>query len=90
MYGGGVTRGYLVLEAQVDFFAVVEHGLIRARVRSEWARLRSKGLAQESSHVGHAGVGVISMRLLFLCLPLPLLSLSASLTMVELLGACCL
>ena len=38
-------------------------------MRSEWARLKSKGLAsiwapasQDSSHVGNAGVGVISMR----------------------------
>ena len=52
-----------------DFIAVVEHRSTPAGVRSEWARLRSKGLAsvwapasQESSHVGHAGVGVISMR----------------------------
>ena len=59
----------MVLEARVDFTAVVERRLIPARVRSEWARLRAKGLAsvwaptsQESSHVGHAGVGVISLR----------------------------
>ena len=38
--------------------------MISARVRSEWARLRSRGLAsvwapacQDSSRVGHAGVG---------------------------------
>ena len=61
----------------VDFLAVVEHGLIPARVRSEWARLKCKGLAsiwapacQDASHVGNAGVGVH----LLLCLPLPLLS----------------
>ena len=36
-----------------------------------WARA-----SQESSHVGHAGVGVTSMRgAHFRCLPLPLLSL---------------
>ena len=64
-----LTHGALVLEARVDFIAVVEHRLITARVRSEWARLRAKGLAavwapvsQESSHVGQAGVGVISLR----------------------------
>ena len=64
-----LTHRDLVLEAQIDFVAVVEHSLIPARVRSEWTRLRSKGLAtiwapasQDSSHVGNAGVGVISMR----------------------------
>ena len=31
--------GDLALEARVDFLAVVEHRLIPARVRSEWARL---------------------------------------------------
>ena len=57
------------LEPPVDFIAVVEHRLIPARVRGEWARPRAKGSAsvwapvsQESSHVGHAGVGVVSMR----------------------------
>ena len=67
--GRWLTHGDLVLEAQVDFTAVVEHRLIPARVRSEWARLREKGLAtlwapasQDSPHVGDAGVGVISMR----------------------------
>ena len=67
--GRWLTHGDLVLEAQVDFVAVVEHRLIPALVRSEWTRLRSKGLAtvwapvsQESSLAGHAGVGVVSMR----------------------------
>ena len=67
--GGWLTHGDLVLEAQVDFLAVVEHRLIPAQVRSEWARLRGKGLAtiwepasQDTSHVGNAGVGVIIMR----------------------------
>ena len=51
------------------FLSVVEHRLIPARVRSEWDGLRRKFLAsvwapacQDSSHVGNAGVGVISMR----------------------------
>ena len=64
-----MTHGDLALEARVDFLAVVEHRLILARVRSEWDRLRRKGLAsvwalacQDSSHVGAVGVGVISMR----------------------------
>ena len=66
--GGWLTHGDLALEVGVDFLAVVEHRMIPARVRSEWARLRRKGLAsiwapacQESSHVGNAGFGVISM-----------------------------
>ena len=44
-------------------------------MRSEWARLKSKGVAsiwapasQDSSHVGNAGVGVVSLR----CAPLSL------------------
>ena len=58
--GGWLTHGDFIL-------AIVEHRLIPARVRSEWARLKGKGLVsiwapacQESSHVGNAGVGVIS------------------------------
>ena len=74
------------MEAPVDFIAVVEHRLIPARVRGEWARLRTKGSAsvwapafQESSHVAHAGVGVVSMRVPhFHCLLLPLLIFSCS------------
>ena len=74
--GGWLTHGDLALEAGVDFLAVLEHRLIPARVRSEWARLRSKGLAsvwalacQDSSHVGNAGIGVISMKGAPLALP---------------------
>ena len=55
--------------SRVDFLTVVEHRLIPAWVRSEWARLRKRELAslwasacQGSSHVGNAGVGVISIR----------------------------
>ena len=66
---GGLTHGDLALEARVDFLAVVKHRLIPARVRRKSAGLRRKGLAsvwapacQDSSHVGNAGVGVISMR----------------------------
>ena len=66
--GGWLTHGDLALEAGVDFLVVAEHRLIPARVRSEWDRLRRKGLAsvwaptcQDSSHVGNAGVGVICM-----------------------------
>ena len=67
--GWWLTHGDLALEAQVDFLAVVEHRLIPARVRSEWDRLRRRGLAsvwapacQDSSHVGNAGFGVVSMK----------------------------
>ena len=67
--GGWLTHGDLSLGAGFDFLAVVEHRLIPARVRSEWSGLRSKGLSsiwaaasQDSSHVGNAGVGVVSMR----------------------------
>ena len=42
---GWLIHGDLALEARVDFLAVAEHWLIPARVRSEWARLKSKGVA---------------------------------------------
>ena len=58
---GGGLRGDFALGAEVDFLAVVEHRLILARVRGEWARLRREELAsiwapasQDTSHVGHA------------------------------------
>ena len=56
--GSWLTHGDLALEAEVDFFAVVEHRLIPARVRSEWAGLGAKGFSwapasQDSSHVGN-------------------------------------
>ena len=67
--GGWLTHGDLALGTGVDFLAVVEHRLIPARVRSEWSRLKKKDLSsiwapasQVSSHVGNAGVGVISLR----------------------------
>ena len=62
----------------MNFIAVVEHRLIPAWVRGGWARLRAEGAAsvwapasQESSHVGHAGVGVVSMWGAPLSLPPP-------------------
>ena len=74
--GGWLTHGDMVLETSVDFLAVVEHRLVPARVRGEWARLRATGASsvwspasQESSHVGHGGVGVISLRGAPLSLP---------------------
>ena len=64
------------MDAKLDFLTVTEHRLIPARVRSEWARFRSKGVAsiwapasQDSSHVGNAGVGVVSLRSAPLSLP---------------------
>ena len=75
--GGWLTHGDSALEVGVDFLAVVENRLIPARVRSEWARLKGKGLAsiwapacQDSSHDGNAGVGVISMRGALVALPI--------------------
>ena len=66
----------LALDVNVDFLAVAEHRLIPARVRSEWSRLKGKGLSsiwapacQGSSHVGNAGVGVVSLRGAPLALP---------------------
>ena len=74
--GGWLTHGDLALDTNVDFLAVVEHRLIPARVRGEWSRLRRKDLAsiwspasQDSSHVGNAGVGVVSLRGAHLSLP---------------------
>ena len=67
--GGWLTHGDLALETEVDFLAVVEHRLVPARVRSESARLRARGASsvwspasQESSHVGHGGAGVVSLK----------------------------
>ena len=78
------------------FWLLCEHRLIPARVRCEWSRLKRKGLAsvwapasQDSSHVGNAGVGVISMRGAPLALlPLLLPSLGGSLIVVGRFGAC--
>ena len=74
--GGWLTHGDLARDAGVDFLAVAEHRLVPARVRSEWSRLRGKGISsvwapasQDSSHVGNAGVGVVSLRGAPLALP---------------------
>ena len=74
--GGWLTHGDLALNSEVDFLAITEHRLIPARVRSEWARLRAKGVAsvwspasQDVAHVGNAGVGVVSLRGAPLALP---------------------
>ena len=74
--GGWLAHGDLALDAGLDFLEVTEHRLIPAGVRSEWARLRCKGVAsiwalasQDSSHVGNAGVGVVSLKGATLTLP---------------------
>ena len=74
--GGWLSHGDLALDTEVDFLAVTEHRLIPARVRSEWARLKAKGVAsvwapasQDASHVGNAGVGVVSLKGAPLALP---------------------
>ena len=66
---GFLTHGDCALETDADFLALVEHRLVLARARSEAKRLKSAGLwsiwapaSQESGHVGHAGVGVVSLR----------------------------
>ena len=67
--GVWLTHCDFALDVEVDFLAVVEHRLKPAKVRGEWAGLRRKELAsiwapasQDTSHVGHAGVGVVSLR----------------------------
>ena len=74
--GGWLTHCDFALDVGVDFLAVVEHRLIPAGVRSEWAWLRCKKIAsiwapasQEASHVGHSGVGIVSLRGAPLSLP---------------------
>ena len=46
MSGRWLTHGDLALEAKLNFLAVAEHRLIPARVRSEWASLKSKGVVK--------------------------------------------
>ena len=74
--GGWLTHGDLALETEVDFLAVVEHRLVPARVRSEWSKVRMKGIgsflaiaSQKFSHVDLAGVGVVSLKGAPLSLP---------------------
>ena len=65
----GAGAGDLSLDVGADFLAVVEHRLVPAGVWCESAKLRAKGIScvralapQESSHVGSARVGVVSLR----------------------------
>ena len=85
----------LALEVGVDFLAVAEHRLIPARVRSEWSRLKGKGLtsiwapaSQDSFHVGNAGVVLSACGVLLFFLLLLLPSLRGSSIPVGRLGAC--
>ena len=89
--GGWLTHGDFVLNAEVDFLAVVEHQLIPARVRGEWARLRGRGLLRILLMLVTLVLEFsVSGVLLFLCLLLLLRSLSVFLIAVVLLGVCCL
>ena len=74
MLVAGLLMVTLLSDTGVDFLAVAEHSLIPARVRSEWSRLKGKGISsiwapasQDSSHVGSAGVGVVSFTWRFPC-----------------------
>ena len=71
-----MTNGDFAVETGVDFLCVTEHGLVSARARSEWKRLRGKNISsiwslasQEFSAMGNAGVGVVSLRGAHLDLP---------------------
>ena len=50
--GGWLTHGDMVLEAHVDFLAVVEHRLVPARVRGEWAHAK-RAVVDMSLHGDH-------------------------------------
>ena len=79
-----MSHGDLALEAKVDFLAVVEHRLIPARVRSEWDRLRRKGLAsvgvtsKRGAPVALPSFATAQFRLFFDCLVLRVLTLMLS------------
>ena len=67
--GGWLANFDEVLETKADFLVVTEHRLVPARTRSESKRLKTAGFyslwtpaCQESAHVGHAGVGLVSLR----------------------------
>ena len=67
--GGWMSNCDEVIDTKTDFLVLTEHRLIPARVRAEGKRLRSRNVAslwtpacQESSHVDHAGVGLVSLR----------------------------
>ena len=69
---GWLTHGDFALEVGVDFLAIFEHRLMPAWVRSEWARLRVKGLASiwaPACQIPPTGFGVISINGAPLALP---------------------
>ena len=96
--GGFLTHGDYVLDTDADFVAVVEHRLVPARARSEGKRLLLAGVRSvwapaslEGGHVGHAGVGVVSLRgAPSLCLLLLLLVSLSFFILVGLFGVICL
>ena len=67
--GGWLANCDEALETEDDFLVVTEHSLVPARTRSESKRLKTAGIfslwtpaCQESDHVGHAGVGLVSLK----------------------------
>ena len=83
--GWWLTHGDFALGAEVDFLAVVEHRLIPARVRGEWARLRCVrgwppfGLLLRRTRRMSAMLGLgllVCVVPFFRCHPLPLFSFS--------------
>ena len=73
---GVLTRGDYAEVDDVDFLGVVEHGLIRARVRQEWSRPRKDGIhsvwafaSQRHFQVGQLGAGLVSVKGALVFLP---------------------
>ena len=76
MLVAGSLMVILLLVLVLIFLLLLGIGLFRPGFRSEWSRLRSKRLSsiwapafQDCSHVGNAGVGVVSLRGAPLALP---------------------
>ena len=67
--GGWLTLGDFAFEAGADFLAFVEHRLIPAWVRGGGVSSIWAPTCQDTSHVGNAGVGVVSLRGASLSLP---------------------
>ena len=66
---GGLLMGTFALDTSANFLAISEHRLIPARVRCNGLRLGVEEIhsvwspaSQEGSHVGHAGVGIVSLK----------------------------
>ena len=67
--GGWLSNCDEALETEADSLVVTQHRLVLARTRSESKSLKTAGIfslwtpaCQESAHVGHASVGLVSMR----------------------------